>query len=165
LARGHLGDPRGVEPLITGLGDKEWRVQNTAAMALDKLDWQPDDKAGPIYWMHMWQWDKCVKIGAPAVEPLIAALKQKDNNVQQAAAGALGQIGDPRAVEPLITALRNEAIQAAAKALVAIGAPSVEPLIAALEQMEGHARRVAEKVLRDLGGHAGGGADGSCAPP
>jgi HEAT repeat protein len=52
-----------------------------------------------------------VKIGAPAMEPLIAALKDKDSkdsDVCQAAAEALGEIKDPRAVEPLIAALKDE---------------------------------------------------------
>jgi HEAT repeat protein len=42
------------------------------------------------------------------VEPLIAALKDENSDVRQAAAKALGKIGDPRAVEPLIAALSDE---------------------------------------------------------
>jgi HEAT repeat protein len=68
-----------------------------------------------------------VKIGAPAMEPLIAALKDKDSkdsDVRQAAAEALGEIKDPRAVEPLIAALKDEVSnvrEAAAQALDHLG--------------------------------------------
>jgi len=65
----------------------------------------------------------------------MAVLKGTDKNVRKVAAGALGQIGDARAIEPLIAALKgadNDVREAAADALIKIGAPTVEPLIAAL---------------------------------
>ena len=49
-----------------------------------------------------------MKIGAPAVEPLIAALRDKDWHVREGAAEALGWIKDPSAVEPLIGALKDK---------------------------------------------------------
>jgi HEAT repeat protein len=55
--------------------------------------------------------------------------------VRRAAAEALGQLGDARAVEPLIARLGDAAWnvrRAAAEALVKIGAPAVEPLIGRL---------------------------------
>ncbi len=44
-----------------------------------------------------------------SVEPLIAALKDKDEYVRAKAAKILGEIQNPRAVEPLTAALRDEA--------------------------------------------------------
>lgn len=55
-----------------------------------------------------------------AVEPLIAALKDKDSGVRMFAASSPGSIKDPWAVEPLIAALKDKdekVRQAAAKAL------------------------------------------------
>ena len=76
-------------------------------------------------------------LGAPAVEPLITALKNEDSDVRQAAVTALGSIGDARAVEPLIAAFNDPdgAVRAfTATALGEIGgAHVVEPLITALE--------------------------------
>ncbi len=43
-----------------------------------------------------------------ALEPLIAALKSRNDRVCGYAANALGVLGDTRAVEPLIAALKNE---------------------------------------------------------
>ena len=47
-------------------------------------------------------------IGKPAVEPLLAALRDKDEDVRKNAALALGYIKDPRAVEPLLAALKDK---------------------------------------------------------
>ncbi len=49
-----------------------------------------------------------IEIGAPAVEPLIAALKHKWWPVRTNAAKILGEIKDSRAVEPLIDVLMNK---------------------------------------------------------
>ena len=134
-ALGQIGDARAVEPLITALKDKDKYVCLAAVKALGNLGWQPDQsEAGAVYWVEKRKWHKCVEIGAPAVEPLIAALNDRES-VRKAAANTLGQIGDARAVEPLIAALKDEywsVCQAAAGALVKIGVPAVEPLIAVL---------------------------------
>jgi len=52
--------------------------------------------------------DALVKIGKPAVKPLIAALKDKNREVQKNAARALGEIKDRQAVKPLIAVLDEE---------------------------------------------------------
>jgi hypothetical protein len=76
-ALGKIGDPRAVEPLIAALKDKD--VRKAAAEALGRLGWEPaqDEMAG-WYWMAKRDWDKCVALGALAVEPLIAALKDAE---------------------------------------------------------------------------------------
>ena len=76
-----------------------------------------------------------VQAGAQAVDALIGALSDGARTVRSAAAWVLGEIGDVRAVEPLIASLADgvEDVRVAARrALVRIGAPAVEPLIAAL---------------------------------
>lgn len=73
--------------------------------------------------------------GAP--EPLAAALKDSEFSVREAAAEALGQLKDTRAVEPLIAALKDDDWGVAAAAAEALGKLSdpraVQALIAALE--------------------------------
>lgn len=49
--------------------------------------------------------NKLIKIGKPAVEPLIEVLKNKNNPARGYAAKILGQIGDRRAIEPLVDCL------------------------------------------------------------
>jgi HEAT repeat protein len=83
-----------------------------------------------------------IEVGAPAVEPLIAVVK--DSSVhwfsRGYAARALGEIGDTRAVEPLIAVLKDDQWEAsvrrdAASALGEIGdARAVEALVSALNR-------------------------------
>ena len=123
-ALGAIGDARAMEPLIAALKDKDSAVRKAAAEALDHLGWKPaQDESAGWYWMAKHDWDKCVALGALAVEPLIAALKDENSDVRQAAAKALGKIGDPRAVEPLIDALQDKewfVRRTAAEALISI---------------------------------------------
>jgi len=88
------------------------------------------------------------------VKGLIKALRYekgwKAKHVQQDAAEALGEIGDARAVEPLIATLNHwgdDVRQAAAGALVEIGTPAVESLIAALKDRASGVREGTAGVL------------------
>jgi HEAT repeat protein len=68
-----------------------------------------------------------------AVEALILALQDPDDSVADAAAAALGRIADPRAIRPLAAALKKPATRwSAAGALVGLGAPALDTVIAAL---------------------------------
>jgi HEAT repeat protein len=124
---GGLGDPRAIEPLLA-LMRKDQAIPSlqaavTAALikidapramqllaskfnqkkndvrlaeALNKMGWEPDREAVVPYYLLLNNYEKCAQAGAEAVEPLIARLPDKR------AVSALGQIGDSRAVEPLI---------------------------------------------------------------
>jgi len=89
------------------------------------------------------------------VQGLLRALSYpKHSGVRRGAAEALGRIGDSRAVEPLIAALKDEDFLvrgAAAQALGEIGdLRAVEPLAAALKDEE-HTRSCAADALWRLG--------------
>jgi len=73
------------------------------------------------------------------VEPLSAALKDSRKSVREAAAEALGNIGDARAVEQLSAALKDSYrdVRYAALRRCAIGTPAVEALITALKDSIG----------------------------
>ncbi|MBN1271611.1 MAG: HEAT repeat domain-containing protein [Candidatus Aminicenantes bacterium] len=72
-ALGEIGDKQAVEPLLeVAENDNLFSVRATAAEALEKLDWQPDNSvAGAVYWVNKCNWDKCIELGDVAVEPLI----------------------------------------------------------------------------------------------
>jgi HEAT repeat protein len=152
---GKFGDARAVEPLVAALKDDDF-VRQAAAKALAELRWKPDGgEAAAWFWVinQGGNWaKKCLAIGTAAVEPLIAALK--DKGARGTAAGVLGEIGDPRAVEPLVAALKDEdesMRNAAALALGQIGAPAVEPLIAMLKGHDWRATPAAIKALGEIG--------------
>jgi PBS lyase HEAT-like repeat len=96
-----------------------------------------------------------------AVDALIAALS---GQAVDCMALALGQIGDPRAVEPLLGALGESGgpsgdffdedkmpFDSADEALVAIGAPAVEPLLAIADSGDEDTRDLATYVLGRIG--------------
>jgi HEAT repeat protein len=128
LARiaGRPGKPV-VDALIVCLGDKKWIVRANGTRALGEMlgKMAPEDRAGATKGTH-------------ALESLVKALEDGHPRVRQYAAVVLRQLEDPRAVPPLIAALKNdqswEIREAAAAALGAIKDPrAAEPLIAALE--------------------------------
>jgi HEAT repeat protein len=159
-----IGGPRAAELLVGGLRDRTKSVRDVAAKALDGLDWTPHsaDEAG-AYWAARGKWNKCIKIGAPAVEPLILIVKDNYPALSADAMAALAAIGDPRAVEPLVEALRepptwrhrefDDVPAAAAKALGELGAPAVEPLARVLlKDQDGYVRQRAATILGVIGG-------------
>jgi len=77
--------------------------------------------------------------GEPAIEPLIQILKDDENSdYRSKAAVVLGDIGDARAVEPLIMALHDKDGNVRVKAAMALGSlgdeRAKEPLTKALEE-------------------------------
>lgn len=97
------------------------------------------------------------KKGAESLDSLIAALHDPDLKTCKAAARKLGQIGDPRAIDPLVNialgwydkSLRAEAD----KALLAIGKPALPSIIAGMEQNPpvSNASREAADLLGRMG--------------
>jgi HEAT repeat protein len=127
---GDIGNPHAVAPLIAALGDGETELGRKAFEAL-------------------------LKIGRSAVEPLIAALRDQDQYVREAAARALGRLDDSRAVEPLVAVLRDNyssVRKAAAWALGMLGdLRAVEPLLTALQDPDRIVREAAVGALGELG--------------
>jgi|GEM_PF-1158105 len=107
IALGRLGDPRAVGPLMAALYEKDSPALHELPRAL-------------------------AKIGSPAVEPLIQASQHPDAETARMAVEALGEIGDARAVGPVLELLEREdsfLVQAAVDALIAMGESAVIPLI------------------------------------
>jgi HEAT repeat protein len=96
-----------------------------------------------------------IKVGEPSVIPFLEALQDSKYPVRQAAALALGEVRDTRAVAPLIKALRDDhehVRQAAANSLGKIGdSEAVEPLIAATRDDSEIVRRMAVNALGMIG--------------
>ena len=118
-ALGHTQHPAALPYLMEALHDSYWWYEREYA-------------AGDLL-------NAIEKMGAVAVEPLIAALQDKEGTVRKFAANLLGRIGDPRAIEPLGMALydlHHEVGKASAEALTNFGANSFDILVEALSHPE-----------------------------
>ena len=161
-ALGQFGDLRAVEALVAALADSDEGTYNAALGALGALPWEPAGASGAAYLVARGEWDECARIGAPAVEPLIAVFTDAKWSSgalvygpakEKAAAGALVKIGAP-AIEPILAGLvplGSHSRQGLADVLVQIGAPAVEPLIAALGDPDSGIRSDAARALGRLG--------------
>jgi len=103
-ALGSIGDVRAVKPLIIALRDRDDRVRWTAAWALGELD---DTRAikpliktlrdSSTYVLEL-AVEALGKMGEPAIEALINALRLPHASTRKSAAKVLGKIGDSRAL-------------------------------------------------------------------
>ncbi|MFH1830458.1 MAG: HEAT repeat domain-containing protein [Pseudomonadota bacterium] len=88
-------------------------------------------------------------------DSLVRNLKEGDMKERLHAVWVLDKLGDPRAVEPLIIALKHQTWlwvgNAAAMALVKIGSAAVEPLIKMLTYRNKDVRIQAASALGDIG--------------
>ncbi len=157
-----------VEPLIVVLKDSDRNVRKAAADALGAIG---DSRAVPPLCAALQDKDSYVYVaarkwlpnfGVLAVEPLLNDLKDRDEEVSERAAMVLGEIGDSRAVQPLIYEFENRFDegqdqdwggnqvmyrQNCAEALGKIGKPAVMPLIAALNNRNATVRWLAAETL------------------
>ncbi|WP_447973086.1 HEAT repeat domain-containing protein [Nitrospira sp. Kam-Ns4a] len=125
ITLGEMGDERCVEPLVRALRDGDWQVREVAVEALGQ-------------------------VGSPAVDLLIKQLRDWD--VRKFAIRALGKIKDERVLEPLVQQLRSDEFgEDATDALVELGEPAVERLIAALADKDERIRRQAIIALGRIG--------------
>jgi HEAT repeat protein len=160
-AIGKMASAGSVEPLIALLQDPSHRVRCWAAEALGRIGdpraidplitaYEIDDRRGGELLSSVE--NALIEIGTPAVERLIAILKFGSDNMRYMAARALGEIGDLRAVEPLITALHDtDADAAAAEALGEIrDTRAIRPLTAALHGADKNLRRTIQEALETI---------------
>lgn len=162
-ALGEIGDDRAVEPLTRIFNDPDAPARDAAGEALGKIGATGGIEAligGLATKDHVGfvtRTNALVSAGANAVEPLIAALDNDSRQVRAGAVRVLGEIGDSRAIAPLIGLIeRSERKEgdsylrsAAVAALGKIGGPGVVPaLIARLKDVE---PRVRETAMTELG--------------
>ena len=151
LALGLFKDPPTFDKLADVLlDDPKIEVRQAAARALGytqhpaALPYLMEALRDPFWWYEREVqagdlFNAIEKMGIVAVEPLIEALQDKEGTVRRYAAGLLGRIGDPRAIEPLSMALydlHHDVGKAAAEALTKFGANSFDVLVEALSHPE-----------------------------
>lgn len=136
-ALGRIRNADAVVPLIPLLQDKVKAVREEAAASLAAIG----DAAIPSLLKTLQHEDWLVRLHAVeslgkaqskrAVEPLLSVLfNDRDSAVREDAVRALGEIGDPQAVEYLFTAMRELGLRTlAVEALGRIGDPRAVPVL------------------------------------
>lgn len=163
-ALGRTGDSAAIEYLVEALSDEDQWVREAALYALNLLNWKPaNDLEVVLKAVITHRWDNAVVFDSLALEPLVMMLNCDDPEVVKSAIGALAQIGDARAADPLTIMLQHSqkpVRTAAAQALRALnwlpsdakqsvlqaieledwstvaqhGASAVEPLVSAIKE-------------------------------
>ncbi len=132
-ALGNIGDPSAAGPLVATLINNRHGAVREIVIALEK-------------------------IGAPAIQPLTAALKHPEAEVRKAATEAIATIGTPASVVPLASMLNDPDVtirRIAADALTSLADARVVPqLIAALNDPDWHVYYAARDALVNVGAAA-----------
>jgi hypothetical protein len=93
-ALGNIGDKKAIEPLLLVLTDESSLGREEAAQALGKLGWEPSNDREKAYSLAAKRdWDGCVELGSPAIEPLVFILNDGPDNARIGAAEALDRLG------------------------------------------------------------------------
>lgn len=129
IALGELGDVTAVKHLIGNLNDESSHISKNA-------------------------FDAILKIGNPAVNPLIIALNDENATIRSKAVLALGEIGDKSSVEHLIKCLNDESSGVRNNAAIALGNIGDERALfyldQSLEDTNGHVRDKALKSIEKI---------------
>lgn len=117
---GQTGGSRAREALVAALVQPySEKVRSEVAEALDSMGWTPESAEQKAnYLVAAQRWEECVKLGAAAVEPLVRLLSRDFHTFESTKVKvmkALAQIGDSRAVEPIIGVLKAAPISASSK--------------------------------------------------
>jgi HEAT repeat protein len=161
-ALGQLGDPRALEPLIVAHSDLD--VQEIAAQAIEQLANElPAELLIAALSKKQWQMRKAVvqALGQLKCQHPIELLVAVFTNAEVATEQALGQLGNTRALEPLLEVLSESTIiedayvpvrVAAARALGQLGdLRALNSLIEVLTEKYEDARAAAAQALGQLG--------------
>jgi HEAT repeat protein len=136
-------------------------LDDWAVGALTRYGLPDDPELRAWHAVYTRDWQTALAQGPAAVEPLLSEVDALHPDPERfvTAAGLLGQIGDARAVDPLLRALHQAAgdynaykREAIAQALGGIGdARAVEPLIEMLKGKDKHSSTMAGEALRRIG--------------
>jgi HEAT repeat protein len=146
-----IGDLRAADPLVCMLVTRDLNIRRAIIQALDTFGWSPSpDQMGAIYLVGKRHWKECLKIGAPAMVPLLEALQDK-GAIHTGAIEVLGEIGDARAVEPLLQLLKVDSLKVRLATITALGRigdeRAIKPLLSMLVHDDGNIRAAAVMSL------------------
>ena len=153
-ALGMLDDKKGTDALIRALSDEDQNVRAATARSLGQIkaenaaDSLIDALKDESWIVRLNAREALLQIGEPAVERLIAALKDKNSHACWQAAWVLGRTKSQKAIELLIEALADSDWMVRDEAAVALTKINSEKVIKALnDALKDKAGHVREQVV------------------
>jgi len=147
---------RDVEGLIKLLENEDYSVRKQAVLALEEIG----DVSCALLLAQRFQdtyldiriaaCDAFIKMGNQVVDPLIEVLNDQNWIVREGAVQALEKIRDPRAIYPLIEALKDTNRKRVSDALKSIGPAAFEPVMEALKNEDSRIRMGAAIILGEI---------------
>ncbi|HMD90754.1 MAG TPA: HEAT repeat domain-containing protein, partial [Anaerolineaceae bacterium] len=98
-----LKQRKNIRGLVNALQNDSPKIRREAANALDELEWRPFTLGEKSFYLLAKQdWNKLATTSGPAIEFLFKQLKSENPVLRKEASNFLGELADPRAIQPLI---------------------------------------------------------------
>lgn len=147
-----FADGRCADALVPLLKDRNPAVARRAARGLDLFGWQPkDDDQRVQRFVALGEFLRAAAVGAAAIEPLMALLRNPEFPQRRLVVEALSGIADERVAAPLLGVLKDSDPHVRVAAIEALAnvksSASVEPLLALLRDNDPVVRAAAANTL------------------
>jgi HEAT repeat protein len=94
---------RDTQALVRLIKNDSAKIRREAAAALDELGWQPaSPQEKSLYLLAKQDWSRLAENSEPAVDLLIRQLQSENPILRKEASNFLGEIADPKAIQPLL---------------------------------------------------------------
>lgn len=143
--------------LVAMLLDNSWEVRSESAVVLEYMNWKPADKAeNVLHLIAKEKWEEIVKLEKFNIYILVHFLGDSEKEIGKQIAWSLGEIGNPKAIQPLYDLMMTEdildVIKTASEALGKIGGERVMNLLhVAIHDANWYVRKCAAETLGTFG--------------
>ncbi len=143
--------------LLALLLDNSWEARSESAVVLEYMGWKPSDKTENVLLLIAKEkWSEIVKLEKFNIDILVRFLGDSDKEIRKQIAWSLGEIGNPKAIQPLYDLMMTEdihdVIETASKSLGKIGGESVMNLLhVAIHDSNWYVRKCAAETLGTFG--------------
>jgi HEAT repeat protein len=157
-ALAQVRDVQAEASLVKALEDSDATVRRNAAHALEGLRWKPaDDHQTMVYAIATGKYADAAAIGAGALQPLLAALKNPNSPNRCEILEVLGRSENPEVAKTLVESLKDGDQMVRLKSAEALGGfkdeHAFDPLMRTLGDDFGGARAAAVGALAKIGDH------------
>jgi len=140
---------------VGSLGSRYQHIRHTAAEVLNGLDWVPQSKQEEAsYLIAQEKWGAVAKIGLPAVDPLVAVLKDESATINWQAVNLLAHMPSSVFTTLIRAALQNKDCNVREGAVNVLGRmknpAAIETLFRVLRDKNRHVRQEAAYALKTL---------------